>query len=190
MSTHPHISSCGAIDLRHADHNFRKKIQEMTGSDLNRCLHCSACGGGCPFSKEMDPKPNGLIRMIQLGLRKEALECPTIWMCVGCYTCSGQCPMGINIAGVMDAVRQLALAEKADIADPAVYEFHNEIRRSIKRYGRTHKLEVMMRYKLARLDFFSDAGVGLKMIFKRKLELLPSRVKRMDAIKGVFKLSK
>jgi hypothetical protein len=57
---------------------------------------------------------------------------------------------------------------------------------SIQRYGRTHKFEIMLRYKLRRRDWFSDMAVGLKMFAKRKLELLPSRSRDMKTIKSLF----
>jgi len=41
---------------------------------------------------------------------------------------------------------------------------------SIERYGRTHKLEIMLRYKLKTRDLISDWTVGMKMLAKRKLD--------------------
>lgn len=163
-----------------------KDVKKKAGKSLSRCLHCNTCGGGCPFSGYMEPKPNGVIRMIQLGLRKEVLECPTPWICVGCYTCTVQCPMAIDIPGVMDAVRQLAVAENADIAEPDVFNFHKEVIRSVERYGRTHKLGIMMRYKMKTKDWFTDIITGARMFAKRKLEVMPSRVKDSNAIRGLF----
>lgn len=165
---------------------FLKDVKQKAGESLSRCLHCSTCAGGCPFSGDMDPKPNGVIRMIQLGLRKEAFECPAIWICVGCYTCTVQCPMGIDIPGVMDAVRQLAVTESADIAEPDIFNFHKEVIRSVERYGRTHKLGIMMRYKMKTKDWFTDFTTGARMFLKRKLELIPSRVKDPNAIRRLF----
>ena len=175
------------VELNGAGTEFLKAVKKKTGNNLSRCLHCRTCAGGCPFAADMNPKPNGVIRMIQLGLRKEAFECPTIWICVGCYTCAVQCPMSIDIAGVMDAVRQLALDEKADIAERGIHDFHREVIRSIERYGRTHKFEIMMRYKMKRRDWFSDFKTGVKMFAKRKLELMPSKVMDPNGIRGLFR---
>jgi len=44
----------------------------------------------------------------------------------------------------------------------------------------------MMRYKLKKMDLFSDMGVGLKMLKKRKLDLTPSKVKDIKAIEKIF----
>ena len=72
------------------------------------------------------------------------------------------------------------------VAEPDILNFHQEVLNSIERYGRTHKFEIMLRYKLRRRDWFSDMAVGLKMFAKRKLELLPSRSRDMQTIKGLF----
>jgi hypothetical protein len=57
---------------------------------------------------------------------------------------------------------------------------------SIERYGRTHKLEIMMRYKLKKFDLLSDLNVGMRMMAKRKLDLTPSRVERVGDVKKLF----
>jgi heterodisulfide reductase subunit C len=115
-------------------------------------------------------------------MRQEALECGTIWICVGCHTCSSQCPMGIDIASVMDTLRHMALEEGAAVAEPNILGFHEEVLRSLERYGRAHKLGIMWRYKLLTRRWFDDMDVGLKMLVKRKLELKPSRVKAIGEI--------
>jgi heterodisulfide reductase subunit C len=168
------------------DLNFSKEIKQVSDTDFYACLQCRSCSGGCPFSDHMDYMPNGVMRLVQLGLKAEALACNTIWICVGCHTCSIQCPMAIDIAAVMDALREMALAEHADIQEPDILNFHREVLGSIERYGRTHKIEIMMRYKLKTRDLISDWAVGMKMLAKRKLDLTPSRVERIGDVKKIF----
>jgi len=103
------------------------------------------------------------------------------------HTCSIQCPMAIDIAAVMDALRERALAEQVDIQEPDILNFHREVLHSIERYGRTHKIEIMMRYKLKTRDLISDWAVGMKMLAKRKLDLTPSRVERIGDVKKIFR---
>ena len=179
-------SSIQFTDISRRDANFVEEVKRRSGVDVNLCWHCQACAGGCPFVTAMDYPPNRVIRLAQLGLKKEALESSGIWICVGCNTCSVQCPQAIDIPAVNDALRQMAIEEGAKIAEPNILHFHQEVLNSIERYGRTHKFEIMLRYKLRRWDWFSDSTVGLKMFAKRKLELLPSRSKDMKTIKGLF----
>ncbi len=158
----------------------------MAGTNLNMCWHCRSCSGGCPFLAAMDILPNAVIRLVQLGFKDEALKCSTIWACVGCHTCSSQCPQAIDIAAVMDALRQTAIKEKVPISEPDIYGFHNEVLKSIEQYGRTYKLEIMLRYKIKKRDWFTDINVGLKMLVKRKLDLLPSKVDKIEEVKKLF----
>jgi heterodisulfide reductase subunit C len=174
------------IRLNHLDLKFSKEIKRLAGTDFHACLQCRSCSSGCPFSDHMDYMPNGVMRLVQLGLKAEALACNTIWICVGCHTCTIQCPMAIDIPAVMDALRERALAEQAAVIEPDILNFHREVLNSIERYGRTHKLEIMMRYKLKTLDLLSDFNVGIRMMAKRKLDLTPSRVERVDDVKKLF----
>jgi heterodisulfide reductase subunit C len=164
------------------------KITERSGTDFQACFHCQSCGGGCPVSDAMDYRPNGIIRLVQLGLLQEALESSDIWLCIGCHTCSMVCPQAIDIAAFMDAMRHMALEKGVKPAEADILNFHKEVVSSIQRYGRTHKLEIMLRYKLRQLDMFSDMNLGLKMLAKRKLDLRPSKVSDPGVIKRIFEI--
>jgi heterodisulfide reductase subunit C len=159
---------------------------ENLGEDFHRCFHCRCCGSGCPFIEAMDRPPNAVIRLLQFGLLQEALGSNTIWVCVACNTCAMECPMAIDIAALMDKLRHLALQKGVAVAEPDVLKFHRTVLDSIARYGRAHKLEIMMRYKLTTRHWLQDLQVGLKMLAKRKLDLLPSRVQRIDEIKALY----
>lgn len=72
----------------------------------------------------MDLLPNRVLRLIELGMEKEALSSSTIWACVGCNTCSKKCPMANDIPAVMDTLRQLVLEKSIAVAEPDVLAFH------------------------------------------------------------------
>ena len=165
---------------------FMSRVIERSGVNPGLCWHCNCCAGGCPFVEAMDYHPNGVIRLVQLGYKKEALESSSIWICVGCNTCSVECPQAIDIPAIMDALRQIAMEEDVDIAEKDILNFHKEVLNSIKQYGRTHKLEIMFRYKLKQRKIFSDMEIGLKMLAKRKLDLTPSKVKGIESIRQFF----
>lgn len=186
MNTKPSAKSEHIVDLNRKDSSFAAEVIGRCGVNLNSCWHCQSCAGGCPFVEAMDYAPNRVIRMVQLGLRKEALESSGIWICVGCNTCSIQCPNSIDIPAINDALRQMAMAEGLVVAEPNILHFHQAVLQSIERHGRTHKLEVMLRYKLKKHDWFSDMALGMKMFAKRKLELLPSKSKNITEIRRLF----
>lgn len=161
-------------------------ILAHSGVNINVCLHCLSCAGGCPFIAAMDFRPNQIIRMLQFDQIDEVLQSATIWTCIACNTCSAQCPMAIDIPAVMDALRQHAIRAGAAVAEPDVLAFHREVQRSIEKYGRTHKLEIMLRFKLKTGDLLGDARTGLCMLASRKLELTPSRINDRTALKRIM----
>jgi len=94
--------------------------------------------------------------------------------------------MGIDLAAVMDTLRLMAVEEGVAIASPHILDFHEEVLRSLERYGRAHKLGIMLRHKMTTKSWFKDLDVGLKMLAKRKLDLWPSKVKDIKEIAGLF----
>ena len=114
-----------------------RTILAQSKTDFRRCFHCQSCGGGCPVSHAMSYRPNGIIRLIQLGLVREALQSPDIWLCIGCNTCSMVCPQAIDIAALMDVMRHMAIEEGVSLAEPDILAFHKEVVNSIHKYGRT-----------------------------------------------------
>lgn len=179
-------SSDRVVRLEEQHFTFSEEIIRRSGVNINLCWQCKCCAGGCPFSASMDYLPNQVIRLAQLGMKEQVTQSSSVWICVGCHTCSTECPQAIDMSSVMDAVKQIAIEDGVKIAEPNIYHFHKEVINSIRRYGRTHKLEIMLRYKLIRRDWFSDMDVGLKMLSKRKLDLLPSKVKHLADIKKLF----
>ena len=174
------------IQLDQSSLSLADRVSRMSHTELRSCYLCRTCSGGCPFFKAMDYGPHGVMRLLQLGLREELFACNTIWLCVGCHTCSACCPMAIDIAAVMDSLRRLALNEGAPVAEPSVLAFHREVLRAIESYGRTHKLEIMLRYKAGQKTWLQDFDLGLKMLAKRKLHLLPSKIKQPQDLKRLF----
>jgi len=168
------------------DPGFVKEVASWVDINPGTCLTCLMCSGGCPFFQAMDYGPHGVMRLIQYGLRRAALESNTIWLCVGCHTCSYVCPMAIDVAAVMDVLKQMALAEGVPIAQQSILDFHREVLDSVKKYGRTHKLEIMLRYKVRRRTWFQDMDIGLKMLAKRRLDLRPSKIKDPKTLKQLF----
>ncbi|MEW5724684.1 MAG: 4Fe-4S dicluster domain-containing protein [Thermodesulfobacteriota bacterium] len=168
------------------DPGFMAEISRRAGTEAGACYQCFACSGGCPFYGAMDFGPHGIMRRLQYGLRDEVLSSNTIWLCVGCHTCSALCPMAIDISAVMDVLRVLALEEGRAVPEPAVLEFHRQVLGSIERYGRTHKLEIMLRHKARLGGWLQDLDLGLRMLAKRKLDLRPSSLADPKALAHLF----
>jgi heterodisulfide reductase subunit C len=94
--------------------SFVDKVQELSGQNLLACYQCGKCSAGCPAVTDMDILPNQIIRFAQLGLIDELLASNAIWICASCLTCNARCPKGINIAEVIEALRQILLRNRED----------------------------------------------------------------------------
>lgn len=165
---------------------FAKILDHLSRQKASLCWHCWTCTSGCPFANHMDLFPNQVVRLVQLGCVQEAMRSRTIWICVGCHTCAVQCPNGIDVPAIMDALRQMAIREGFVPAEKEIYRFHKYIYESIQRHGRLNKLEAMAQFKLGTGQIFSDLQVGFRMLMRGKLELLPQRVKNQEELGRIF----
>ncbi len=102
------------ISKRKIKDPFVGKVEELSGQNLLACYQCGKCSAGCPAVSEMDILPNQIIRYAQLGLKDELMRSKSIWICASCFTCNARCPKGINIAEVIEAIRQILLRKRED----------------------------------------------------------------------------
>jgi heterodisulfide reductase subunit C len=96
-----------------------EKIKDIGGTNVFSCYQCGNCSGTCPAADYMDLKPHQVIRLLQLGQTDEALQSNTMWFCAACIACSVRCPKGVDIAAIMEALRQILLRGKEDHIDLA-----------------------------------------------------------------------
>jgi heterodisulfide reductase subunit C len=94
-------------------HEFKRRVEELSGEKIDLCFQCGACSSGCPLIEEMDYLPSKIIRMVQIGM-DDVLNSRTIWVCTTCFNCEVRCPRGIDIANVMESLRQIVLRQKFD----------------------------------------------------------------------------
>ena len=97
---------------------FPQKVEELSGVNVMACYQCGNCTAGCPNAAEMDLAPNQAIRFVQLGWDDPVLESNTPWICASCYSCKAHCPKGVDLTGVMEALRLLKLRAKEDRVRP------------------------------------------------------------------------
>lgn len=102
------------ISKKKIKNDFVSKVEELSGQNLMACYQCGKCSAGCPAISRMDILPNQIIRLIQLGMKNELVKSKSIWICASCMTCNARCPKGINIAEVIEAVRQILLRKRRD----------------------------------------------------------------------------
>ena len=171
--------------------NFLVEVnKKIHGVPLQSCYHCRKCTAGCPVASYMEYNPNKVIKMIQNGKRDQVLSSKTIWLCLSCETCITRCPNQVDIARMMDVLRQMAIEEGVGAREKNVLKFHEAFLAGIKRGGRINEPMMMVEYKLKSGDLFSDAVAGVEMFMKGKLSLLSPRTKDMKSVKDIFEKTK
>ena len=164
--------------------------KKIHGVPLQACYHCRKCTAGCPAASHMEYNPNKVIKMIQNGQKDKVLASSTIWLCLSCETCITRCPNQVDIARMMDVLRQMAIEEGIAAKEANVLKFHEAFLSSIKFGGRVHEMMMTVHYKLKSGDLFSDMDIAPAMFLKGKLSLLPPRTKDMKSVKNIFKKTK
>ena len=153
---------------------FAEIIKETGGLDVNVCYQCKKCTSGCPVSYAMDYTPTQLIHAISLGLKDLVLNSATLWLCASCETCTTRCPQEVDIAKVMDALRIMAVRAGIKPKVTEVTKFYRTGLTNIRFFGRMYELGLIGMLKLSTGQFTKDLGLGIKMLKKGKLKLLPS----------------
>lgn len=174
--------------LLERDHGspFLQEIEDKRDVKVSSCFQCKKCSNGCPVNFAMDIMPHKIIHMIRLGVKDEVLKCSAMWVCASCETCTTRCPNNIDIAKLMDVLRQMATDSGYDTAQKDVPIFHSAFLSSIKKRGRLHELGMIGEYKLKTGDLMKDSRLGWEMFKRRKLKILPSGIKGKKEIRVIF----
>lgn len=161
-------------------------VEKMSDVDLSTCYQCKKCTSGCPVAKLTQTSPSEIIRRLHLGAGRELLNSDLVWMCLSCETCFARCPMEINIAAVIDALRTLALESKAAKPKGNMPLFNRMFLGTVKAFGRTYDLPMIALYKLGTLNFWQDIDKFPTMLKKGKMAILPPAGASKNVVKRIF----
>jgi heterodisulfide reductase subunit C len=162
---------------------------------VGACYQCRKCSNGCPLTFAMDLLPDRVIRLALLGQAEQVLRSNTIWVCSSCETCTTRCPNGIDIAGVMDWLKEEAVKRGLAVPQKAVAEFHRIFLKTIKASGgRISETALMQRFTLFKLrrkfdveDLRQNLKLGLELWKRGRLRLLGHhRLRGHSEIKKIF----
>ena len=174
------------------------QVRDEIASHLktSACYQCKRCTNGCPVTFAMDLYPDEVIRRVILGQIDRVLTCNTIWLCSACETCTTRCPNEVDIAGVMDYLKEEAIRCGVSPPQKRTYAFHESFLKEIEKRGRIFEGGLMQRYMLRNGELFrkigngsimEDVTLGLKMLRKGRMPLWPERIKGRKEVRQLMR---
>jgi heterodisulfide reductase subunit C len=172
---------------------FLEEVSARTAgvSRLEMCIQCGTCGGSCPSAADMDHTPRLLFAMIRAGFREEALRSNTPWICVSCYHCVVRCPQEVHITDVMYTLKSMAIAEKL-YKETTAPDFSQTFVDMVENYGRSFEFGLATRHYLKHypLRLPSMAPMGLGLLTKKRMEITPRRIQKIEQLKAILARAK
>lgn len=175
------------------EQSFLLEVDKSTsngGSRLMHCIQCGTCGGSCPSILDMEHTPRQLFAMIENGKREEVLRSNTFWYCVSCYHCVVRCPREVKITDTMYTLKRKAIREGfyRENEGQEASGFAGYFMDNVEEYGRSFELGVASRFTLRYrpLKTMKMAPLGLGMLRKGRMDLIPKRIKNIKQLKAII----
>jgi heterodisulfide reductase subunit C2 len=174
---------------------WARAVAGETGIQVASCYQCLRCSNSCPVSTFMDIKPHQVVRLVQLGRRETLLKASSIWVCLSCEMCSTYCPNEIDVAGLMNHLKNSVVSSRRTPAEYEIAAFHDVFLKVLKANGRINDLQLMQRYKLKTLlhgqvpsrgELMSDAALALDLIKRKRLRFLPEKSAAAGEIRQIL----
>lgn len=185
----PGVLSRSERDLRDA---FLAEIDRIPGgARLNQCIQCGTCTASCPVSFAMDLTPRQVIGMFRAGAIEELLESRTIWICASCYQCTMRCPADIQITDLLYAFKRIAIQRGVFPDKFPVHVFAETFTQMVKRYGRNHETELIIRYYLRTKPtaLLGRRRWGIALWRHGRLPVRPDRIADIEGLRRIIAMA-
>ena len=150
------------------------RVRAGSGVNVYACYQCTKCSTGCPIAASADVHPAQVIRAVQLGDEAMSVASRFIWLCTGCETCTSRCPVGVDVASVVEELRIIARRDGRVRRDMPFARMLDLNHRSFRRWGRLYEIELVMLDLLGRPRAALDVvRLGMRMLAKGKVRPLP-----------------
>jgi heterodisulfide reductase subunit C len=179
-----------ATDVAHDGRTFLEQVIADTpgGERIVHCLQCGSCGGSCPSGADMQYTPRTLFALINADEREKVLSANTMWACVCCYLCTTRCPQNIPITEIIYTLKRMSIAERRykNTDAPALAKTFTDF---VDKYGRSFEFGLATGYYLLHrpLSMVRMGPVGVQMIAKGRMALLPTKIRRIGQLQAIIK---
>lgn len=174
------------IKLDNRVDEFAGEIEGLSGINVYDCYQCGKCSAGCPVSQFTDESPTRLLRLIQLNQKDQVLNSKTPYLCATCNTCSGRCPMQIDVTRIMETIRIYASEHKIKSPVGSVNTFSEVFLDSVRTGGRLFELGMTVKFNLMNKTPFLNAELGPAMLKMGKLSFIRQRTKNKNRLREIF----
>ncbi len=167
-------------------HKVRTQNEEWAIKETIKCYQCGKCLAGCPMAFAMNHSPTQIMRMVQQGQIEKALRSNTIWICSACETCTTRCPQEVEIAEVMDSLRNSAFKKGYVKQERKITLAHWSFLRNMKTFGRVFEPLLVFLYNIISGQPFKDTEKGPAMLLKGKLPFFPKTIRGAKEVRRIF----
>ncbi|HET6489171.1 MAG TPA: 4Fe-4S dicluster domain-containing protein [Syntrophales bacterium] len=174
------------IRLERIDSPLKRELKELFSIDVDTCLECGKCSGGCSNAHVFDYTPRKIVQLVKLGAEETLLKMDALWICLSCQICLDRCPSGIDIPRILDHLREKARRKGIPASRPAVGLFHELMLGQIRKTGRISEIGLMLRFAAATGRYGKDAGLGIRMFLKGKLNPISAAVKKVKEVRRLY----
>ena len=133
---------------------------------LRCCIQCGSCTATCASAYAMDYTPRQLWHMARLGMEDAVLNSKTLWLCSTCYSCTLRCSRELPLTDTIGTLKRLAEQEGIRGYKES-RNFYRAFMETVRRYGRSNEVEIMVRYFLATNPLLAVGYVPLALAMLR-----------------------
>ncbi|HAA03351.1 MAG TPA: heterodisulfide reductase [Syntrophobacteraceae bacterium] len=188
-------SPSGPLHITGHEQSWSGALAQATGITVSSCYQCLRCTNACPVASFMDIKPHQVVRGVLLGQRENLLACSSIWVCVSCEMCSTYCPNEIDVAALMNRLKNMVMEFQRRPAEPIIAAFHRVFLDVLGSHGRINELQLMQRFQMKafghgyrppREEVLRDLTLTLELLRRKRFKLLPEKSRAVAEVRDLI----
>ncbi len=122
---------------------------------------------------KMDLHPAQVMHSIRLGREEAVLNSNSIWLCIGCETCSARCPQQVEPAAVMTAARLLAWQKGIQPKVKEISIYYKGFVSNMRLNGKIHDASIAGITQLRTGQLMGNLPLAWKLFTKGRLKSPP-----------------